>query len=79
MSYQIPNSHMPKEYVSALSHVRRIWSKTPIDMKSITLRSKAGNCNDGANNHNKNVYKTVKLPSYPPGKFITAHLHGLIT
>ena len=80
MSNQITNYYMPKENVSALSpEVRRIWSKTPPDMKEIILRSRTGSYNDGANNHSRNVYKTVKPPSYPPRKFNAAHLHELLT
>ena len=53
---------MPKEDFSALSpEVRRIRSKIPPKMKSVILRSITGNFNCGANNHSKNVYKTVKL------------------
>ena len=48
-------------------------------MKVTMLRSRTGSFNDGANNHSKNVYKTVKPPSYPPRKFTTAHLHELLT
>ena len=71
---------MPKEHFSALSpEVRRPWSKIPPNMKAITLRSRTGSCNDGSNNHNKNVYKTVKPSSYPPRKFTTAHLYELLT
>ena len=56
MSHQSPNDYMPKEDSSALSpEVRQIWSKIPNDMKAVMFRSRTGNCNDGANNHNKNV------------------------
>ena len=71
---------MPKEDFSALSpEVRRTWSKTPPDMKATMLRSRTGSPNDGVNNHSKNVYKSLKPPSYPRRKLTTAHLHVLLT
>ena len=80
MSNQSPNYHMPKEEFSAISpKVSRIWSKIPHDMKVVMFRSRTVNCNDGTNNHSKNVYVTVKPSSYPPRKFTTAHLHVLLT
>ena len=69
MVNQNPNACIAKEEFSALSpELRRIWSKTHPDMKAIILRSRTGSCNDGTNDHSKNVYKTVKPPSYPPKK-----------
>ena len=48
-------------------------------MKAFMLLSKNGYSNDGVNDQSKNIYKTVKPPSYPPRKFTKAHLHGLLT
>ena len=48
-------------------------------MKAVMLRSRTGISNEGVNNHNKNIYKTIKPPSYPPIKFTKAHLHKLLT
>ena len=80
MSNQSLNTCMPKEYFSALSpEVRRNWSKIPNDMKVFMLRSRIVNVNEGVNNHNANVYETVKPPSYSPRKFTKAYLHELIT
>ena len=71
---------MHKENFITLSpEVRRIWSKTPSDMKKVILRSRTGNCNNGTNNHSKNIYNTVNPPHYPPSKFTTAHLHEILT
>ena len=79
MYNQSPNAYMHKEDFSDLSSkIRRIWSKIPTAMKAIIFRSKSGNFNDGANNHNKNVYKTVKYSSCPTRKFTAAHLHELL-
>ena len=48
MANQNTNSYTPKEDFSALSpEVRRTWSKTPPDMKSIMLLSRTGSPNDG--------------------------------
>lgn len=80
MHNQSPNAFIPKEDFSALSpKARRIWSKMPPETKAIILRRRTGSCNDCANNHSKNIYKTIKPPSYPPKKFSAAHLYYILT
>ena len=80
MANKNTNSYVPKENFSALiPEVRRTWSKKPPEMKAIMLRIRTGSPNDGSNNHSKNVYKTIKPPSYPHRKFTTVYLHELLT
>ena len=48
-------------------------------MKVVTLLSRNGNGNEGANNHSKNIYKNVKRLPYPSIKFTKCHFHELLT
>ena len=80
MSNQSPNICMPEEDFSSLSpEVRQSWSKIPNDMKTFMLRSRNGNSNEVLNKNNKDIYKTVKPPSFSPMKFTKSHLYEILT
>ena len=70
MHNQSQSTCVPKEDFSSLSpEVRQIWIKILNDIKSVTLRSRTGNHNEGVNKHSKDIHKTIKPPSSPSSKF----------